>query len=291
MNSISKSWKELCALQTRKSQTLIRTITGITLILIFGACVYCGRYTSVLFFTVLGCLACWEMAEALHAMKIRSSPWPACILLVLLSAAMLSKLPSAWSIIALGIDVILVLAYALFYRVGYENVLGTLAIFLYPMLFFLLFAYVGEMELEHRLPILSVVIVAASLCDIGAYFIGRWFGKHKMAPEISPKKTIEGSIGGLVVGTLSGIGIYFALRPLLNVELPLLLFLIASFLCSVAGEIGDLCASMIKRQANIKDYGKILPGHGGIMDRADSLVFALPVVLFCFELYFVFLNA
>lgn len=283
-------WKELCALQFRKSQTLTRTITGAILLLVFAACIYLGRYTSVLFFTVLGCLSCWEMAEALHAMKIRSSPWPACILLVLLSAAMLAKLPSAWSIIALAVDVILVLAYALFHHVEYENVLGTLAIFLYPMLFFLLFAYVGEMELDHRLPILSVVIVGASVCDIGAYFIGRWFGKHKMAPEISPKKTVEGSIGGLVAGTLSGIAIYFALKPILNVDLPLTLYLVASLLSSAAGEIGDLCASMIKRQANIKDYGKILPGHGGIMDRADSLVFALPVALLCFELYFVLIR-
>ena len=251
-------------------------------------CVYFGSVSSVIFFTVLGCIACWEVANALHKLELRCSPWPSCILLVLLSASMLLKWPTAWSIIALSIDVILVLAYALFHKVGYKSVLGTLALMLYPMLFFLLFGYVGEMPRDHRLPILAVVIVAASMCDIGAYFIGRWFGRHKMAPEISPKKTIEGSVAGLIFGTASGIGIYFGLRPLLGVELPLLLYLVSSFLCSVAGEIGDLCASMIKRQANIKDYSHILPGHGGIMDRADSFVFALPVALFCFELYYNF---
>ena len=109
-----------------------------------------------------------------------------------------------------------------------------------------------------------------------------------MAPTISPKKTIEGSIAGLLFGTLSGVGVYFALQPV--IKLPLPLYLIASLLCSVAGEIGDLCASMIKRQANIKDYGKVLPGHGGIMDRCDSFVFALPVALLCFELYFTFVQ-
>ena len=277
-------------MQTRNvSQTLIRTITGIILLIIFAACMS-FRISSVLFFMTAGCIACWEVANALHAMQVRCSPWPPMILLVLLSVAMLLRLPTAWSLIALGIDVILVLAYALFHRVEYQNVLGTLSLFLYPMLFFLLFAYVGEMELKHRLPILAVVIVSASICDIAAYFIGRWLGKHKMAPEISPKKTIEGSVAGLLFGTLSGIGIYFALRPLIGDELPMLLYLVASFLCSVAGEVGDLCASMIKRQANIKDYGKILPGHGGIMDRADSFVFALPVALLCFELYYAFLQ-
>lgn len=274
---------------TRKpSQTLIRTITGIILIILFAACMWASRYTAVLFFAAFGCIACVELANALHAMLIRSSPWPACILLVLLSAAMLLKWPTAWSIIALSITVIAVLTYALFWHVDYRDVLGTLAIILYPMLFFLLFGYVAEMERDHRLPILAVVIVSASLCDIGAYFIGRWLGKHPMAPTISPKKTIEGSIAGLLFGTLSGVGVYFALQPV--IKLPLPLYLIASLLCSVAGEIGDLCASMIKRQANIKDYGKVLPGHGGIMDRCDSFVFALPVALLCFELYFTFVQ-
>ncbi|MBQ9189375.1 MAG: CDP-archaeol synthase [Clostridia bacterium] len=274
---------------TRKpSQTLIRTITGTILIILFAACMWASRYTAVLFFTAFGCIACVELANALHAMLIRSSPWPACILLVLLSAAMLLKWPTAWSIIALSITVIAVLTYALFWHVDYRDVLGTLAIILYPMLFFLLFGYVAEMERDHRLPILAVVIVSASLCDIGAYFIGRWLGKHPMAPAISPKKTIEGSIAGLLFGTLSGVGVYFALQPV--IKLPLPLYLIASLLCSVAGEIGDLCASMIKRQANIKDYGKVLPGHGGIMDRCDSFVFALPVALLCFELYFTFVQ-
>ena len=278
-------------MQTRKvPQTLIRTITGVILAAVFLACVYFGSVSSVLFFTVLGVIACWEVARALRAMQIHCSYWPSCILLVILSAAMLLKLPTAWSIIALSIDVTLVLAYALFFKVEYQNVLGTLALMLYPMLFFVLFCYVGEMPRELRLPIFAVVIVSAGFCDIGAYFIGRWFGKHKMAPEISPKKTIEGSVAGLVVGTASGVGIYFGLRPLLGVELPLVLYLVAAFLCSVAGEIGDLCASMIKRQANIKDYSNILPGHGGIMDRADSFVFALPVALLCFELYYQFLQ-
>ena len=280
--------KEHSPLQIQKSSTLTRTITGVILVLVFGACVALGRYTSVAFFAAFGCIACVELANALHVMKIRSSPWPACILLVLICAALLLKLPSAWSIIALAVMVLAVLMYALFFKVEYENVLGTLSIILYPMLSFLLFAYVGEMELNHRVPILSVVAFAANLCDIGAYFIGRWVGKHKLAPEISPKKTIEGSVGGMIVGTLSGILLYFVLKPI--VELPLALYLVSCFLCSAAGEIGDLCASMIKRQANIKDYGKLLPGHGGVMDRFDSMAFALPIALLSFELYFVLLE-
>ena len=271
-------------MQGRNHTTLIRSVTALILLAVFIACIALGRYTAVLFFAALGCIACWEMGNALHQMQIRSSPWPACILLVLLDTALLAGLPISWSIIALGLTVLAVLAYALFFHVGYENVLGTLAIILYPMLFFLLFAYVGEMELDHRLPILSVVIVSASACDIAAYFFGRALGKHKLAPSISPKKTVEGAIAGLAGGTLSGVAIYFALRPV--IVLPLSLYLASSLLCAAVGQLGDLCASMIKRQANLKDYGSLLPGHGGVLDRADSFVFALPVALLCFELYF-----
>jgi len=275
-------------LPTRKvSQTLIRTITGILLALVFLACIYLGEVSSILFFLVAGVIACFEMAHALQATEIHCSPWPSSLLLIVLSAAALFDLPTTWSIIAIGIDVILVLSYALFKKVAYKDVLGTLAITLYPMLFFLLFINVGRMPRMHRLPIMGVVIIGASLCDIAAYFIGRFFGKHKMAPEISPKKTVEGSVAGIVFGTLSGIGTYWLMRAL-GIDLPIALFVIASFFCSVAGEVGDLCASMIKRQAGVKDYGKILPGHGGIMDRADSFVFAMPVALLCFELFFAF---
>ena len=214
---------------TRKvSQTLIRTITGVLLAIVFLGCIYFGEISSVLFFMVAGVIACWEMARALQSMGIHCSPWPSCLLLAALSAAVLFDLPTTWSIIAIGIDVILVLGYALFKKVAYRDVLGTLAITLYPMLFFLLFINVGKMPRTHRLPILGVVVVAASICDIAAYFIGRFLGKHKMAPEISPKKTIEGSVSGLVFGTLSGIGIYFLMRAL-GIELPMALYLVASF--------------------------------------------------------------
>ena len=111
-------------MQIQKSSTLTRTITGVILVLVFGACVALGRYTSVAFFAVFGCIACVELANALHVMKIRSSPWPACILLVLICAALLLKLPSAWSIIALAVMVLAVLMYALFFKVEYENVLA-----------------------------------------------------------------------------------------------------------------------------------------------------------------------
>ncbi len=122
------------------------------------------------------------------------------------------------------------------------------------------------------------IFVGAWITDSCAYFAGRAFGKHKLAPVISPKKTIEGSVGG-VVGTAVIMCLYgfivgkFA-KP--SPDYPHLLIL--GLLCGVISQIGDLSASAIKREYAIKDYGNIMPGHGGIMDRFDSVMFVAPLV-------------
>ncbi len=115
--------------------------------------------------------------------------------------------------------------------------------------------------------------------DSGAYFAGRLFGKHPLAPKISPKKTIEGSIGGVVVVLIWYI---FAAMPF---DLPFALHdrIALGLIVGVLSQVGDLAASLAKRTANVKDSGKLLPGHGGALDRFDSTIFALPGVY----LYFV----
>lgn len=122
--------------------------------------------------------------------------------------------------------------------------------------------------LEHLLLLLNF----SSVCDCGAYFVGVTCGKHKLAPKISPKKTIEGSVGGIVLSIIVT-GIIARLFSLQKVKL---LMLITPIFC-IAGMCGDLSASLIKRKTGIKDYGKIIPGHGGIMDRFDSILLIAPV--------------
>ena len=130
---------------------------------------------------------------------------------------------------------------------------------------------------------LLVGLAAAWLCDTGAYFSGMLFGKHKLAPVISPKKTIEGSVGGVIFATVLMIPIallYIQIAKLLGVSVQVdypRLLCVMPFL-SVIGMLGDLSMSVIKRQFNVKDYGTIMPGHGGILDRFDSALFTLPAV-------------
>jgi len=110
--------------------------------------------------------------------------------------------------------------------------------------------------------------------DSTAYFIGINFGKHKLSPRISPKKSIEGSIGGLAGGVLAALimGIFY--------KQPLWLMLWLGILVVAAGQFGDLIESIIKRNAGVKDSGSFLPGHGGVLDRFDSLLLAAPVVYY-----------
>ncbi len=118
------------------------------------------------------------------------------------------------------------------------------------------------------------------LSDIFALLVGMKFGKHKLAPVISPKKTVEGAIGGIVCCALFNVGLFFLFKYkfTLSEEITLPLILISSVLLSVLSIFGDLSASTIKRHKGIKDFGNLLPGHGGVMDRFDSSVAVFPAL-------------
>ena len=124
---------------------------------------------------------------------------------------------------------------------------------------------------------------SAWFCDTGAFFAGKFLGKKKMAPNISPNKTVEGAVGGVVAAILLNLLFAFVAKELFSyagviVNMNYLAIAIASPFLAVVGIIGDLVASAIKREYNVKDYGHILPGHGGIMDRFDSVLLTLPTV-------------
>jgi phosphatidate cytidylyltransferase len=121
------------------------------------------------------------------------------------------------------------------------------------------------------------VIFLVACADTGAYFTGRAFGKHKLAPQVSPGKTIEGLLGGLALVCIFAAAVSFTL---LSGRLPTVPFLVVSLVAGLASVLGDLVESMVKRHQGVKDSGTLLPGHGGVMDRIDSLVAAVPVFTF-----------
>lgn len=126
------------------------------------------------------------------------------------------------------------------------------------------------------LDLLLFVLFVVWATDIGAYMIGRKLGKHKLAPSISPNKTIEGAFGGIVMALIIAF-IYLTYYPQ-NYNTGWMLAL--TVVLSIAGQLGDLVESAFKRYYNVKDSGNILPGHGGILDRFDSLLFVLPILYY-----------
>ena len=129
--------------------------------------------------------------------------------------------------------------------------------------------------------VVLIPFIIAFTNDAGAYFAGRFFGKHKMAPVLSQHKTVEGAIGGVITAIVSML-IYALIMALpvkaLSFRVNYLYAVIYGFVGAIAGVFGDLCFSVIKRQTGIKDYGKLLPGHGGMLDRFDSMMMVGPLV-------------
>ena len=133
--------------------------------------------------------------------------------------------------------------------------------------------------LENGVFIFILVFVCSWIADTCAYFVGSAIGKHKLVPVLSPKKSVEGAIGGVVGSALIG-GIYgLVLGNIINKDL-WLSFAIIGACGAVISIFGDLAASAIKRNYDVKDYGKLIPGHGGILDRFDSMIFVAPIVFY-----------
>ncbi|HZJ78031.1 MAG TPA: phosphatidate cytidylyltransferase [Clostridia bacterium] len=141
-------------------------------------------------------------------------------------------------------------------------------------------AFPNSFEKKHGFYLVALVLVCSWLTDTFAYFIGVNFGKHKMCPVISPKKTVEGAIGGIVLTLVSNLIILYIFNNFIFAKelMPLWVIVPISVVLSVVSMLGDLSASTIKRNYDIKDFGKFFPGHGGVMDRFDSALFVAPFV-------------
>lgn len=140
-----------------------------------------------------------------------------------------------------------------------------------------------QVEFNQGLFLLMYVFVAIALTDIGAYYFGVKFGKHKLAEVISPKKTIEGAIGGAVCAILSSAFAVF------YTDLSITEAVVGGCIITLSAQLGDLSESLIKRDAGVKDSSDILPGHGGMLDRFDGYIFAIPVAYYYF-MHFTFGN-
>jgi phosphatidate cytidylyltransferase len=129
--------------------------------------------------------------------------------------------------------------------------------------------------------LLTLFFAIIMMSDTGAYYAGRSLGRHKLAPRVSPAKTVEGSIGGLVASTLAAVACKYIFFP----SLPVTDAVALGALMGVVGQLGDLCESLLKRGSNVKDAASILPGHGGFLDRLDSMLLNAPVLYYYYTLF------
>ncbi|MBL8151109.1 MAG: phosphatidate cytidylyltransferase [Blastocatellia bacterium] len=126
--------------------------------------------------------------------------------------------------------------------------------------------------------LLSIFFLIIAAGDAGAYYIGKNFGRHKLAPNISPGKTVEGSVGGILGAVLAALVSKYSFYP----EIPLADAILLAVVMNIIGQMGDLFESMIKRGVGAKDAASIIPGHGGLLDRLDSVLFNAPILYYYF---------
>jgi phosphatidate cytidylyltransferase len=158
-----------------------------------------------------------------------------------------------------------------------EQVMTAFTCFVYgPVM--LSFIYLSR-NLENGIYYVWLIFISSWISDTCAYLVGVSIGKHKLAPILSPKKSIEGAAGGILgsalVGALYG---YFVIAPRVNNAHVIWILAVISSIGALISQVGDLAASGIKRNHEIKDYGKLIPGHGGVMNRFDSVIFTAPIV-------------
>ena len=257
---------------------LKRTITAvIASALFFPFVIYGGWPLSI----VMLLIASIGLFELLRMRNLTDYKIPVCLAMLLLWILLLpdafigDMLPSAMN----KINLLLIISLAILsYTVLLKNkftfddvgflILGTI----YIGLGFHYFVVSRAFGLEYVFYAIVVILIT----DSGAYFSGNLFGKHKLLPEISPKKTIEGAIGGAIMAIVAGTIFNF----IFPVHDSMIVVIVVSFFASLIGQTGDLVESGLKRHYNVKDSGHLLPGHGGILDRFDSWLFVFPFLNF-----------
>lgn len=259
-----------------------RILTGAVITLILSLTVIFSHISWVLP-TVTICLCLQSIYELYRATYLKDNKpvyYISCALAILFSIVML---PGAKYITA----VLFVMAVVLFaYLMKNVKIMKgfhpLLSVLIAVMIIFFFGAMSGIRDMENGAYLLGLSILTPVITDIAAYFVGKGLGKHKLAPIISPKKTIEGCIGGTVTATVILMLVAMILQKcgVINVRYGVLSIYI--ILASLVGQFGDLALSAVKRIVKIKDYGELLPGHGGVLDRFDSTLFVLPFTfIFC----------
>lgn len=262
---------------------LKRIIVGVIAALILAALIWLHGWVIAGAVVIASLLVQYEMIKTIK----ESGTQPVSFVLYAFTALLLpvyyfGGLPAVFVVQMFAVALIFV-AGVLFRRYNYESIFSSVFTLYYPQLFFVflyMIIFIGDAELSRLM--LMVAFACSVMTDTFAYFTGTFLGKTKLCPHISPKKTVEGALGGLIGGIL---GVLVVAILFDRGRVHLIEYTMFTAVLSALAQVGDLSASVVKRRYGVKDFGSILPGHGGMLDRLDSTLFILPVVYMFYKLY------
>jgi phosphatidate cytidylyltransferase len=252
---------------------LRRSLSGIIYVFIFIFATLLSKESYIVLITIFGFLCIWEFTKMIALKNYAAYIFYAFVLFL-----MLQRQNSYATVLVLSITLVssLFLVFQLFAKkqIRFPTDRSKLGVTIRYVIFSMCFLVLIPFHKNSYHPYLMISVLSIIwINDSFAFLVGKNFGSHKLFPSVSPKKTIEGFLGGLTFSLLTAM-----LISKFNFDFSMLNWLIIGLIVSVVGTIGDLVESKFKRQAKIKDSGSIMPGHGGILDRLDSLLFAAPFV-------------
>ena len=254
-----------------------RITSAVVLLAVTLGCLLLSEISRVLFFAAAGLICSYELSRNLETLDIYCCAWVMYAHLILQAILTLFHASAVICLAALCLAVYL----AMFSGILHKKVSGPGAFYTVSGVAYPGFLFVLLMRISVTGIWLETMVIAAAatwLCDIAALFGGMRFGKHKLAPLVSPNKTVEGCVCGALSSLVSG-----AVLCLLFPQFPVWVVLLTAFLASSMGQIGDLAESLVKRMSGVKDFSNLIPGHGGMFDRADSLLFSVPTTYLCLD--------
>ena len=237
------------------------------LISITLACVFLSPVTRVIFFAAAGILCAYELSRNLEKLEVGCA-----------AGVMYADIGLFWYMVLFACAVYFALFSGILRKdVAGKGALGTVFGLAYPCFQFSMIMVICVSDIW--LQTLAVACLSTWVCDSFALFGGKRFGKHKIAPSVSPNKTVEGCICGAISSVVTGVIVYYLSQ--LWLPIPFWLCVVTALLASTMGQIGDLAESLVKRMIGVKDFSNLIPGHGGMFDRADSLLFSIPTAYLC----------
>ena len=258
-----------------------RLLSGIVLVVLVVAVLYLGGYVTAISMLLLSLGGVFELLRIYKLHKSAMGVVTYAATIAYYALLMMGKGQFAMPLIILFVLTVLGVYVTTYPKFTDKDGMAAILSFMYVTVM-LSYMYLIR-DLEHGGALVVMVFVCSWVNDTCAYCVGVTLGKHKMTPKLSPKKSVEGLVGGIagsaVVGALYGM---FFDKNVTALENAPVIFAVIGALGAIVAVIGDLAASAIKRNNDIKDYGKLIPGHGGIMDRFDSIIFTAPIIYYGF---------